>query len=247
MLLANKTAIVTGANRGIGLAILRVFAAHGCHVHAAVRTADEHFCALASELSAEHGVSITPLPLDLSSEESVKAAIRTLATLGRPLDILVNNAAVASGALAQMTSLSDMRRLFDINFFAPLVFTQGVSRIMARHRRGSIIFLSSVAARRADPGTLAYGCSKAAVERAVSSFAMELGASNIRVNGVAPNVVETDMAEQMDPKAREALINATALRRMGRPEEIANAVMFLASDLSSYLTGQVLKIDGGLP
>ncbi|MGQ0709291.1 MAG: SDR family NAD(P)-dependent oxidoreductase [Rhodoferax sp.] len=245
MLLANKTAVVTGANRGIGLAIVRLFAQQGCHVHAAVRTVDDAFAGLAAQWSQEYGVKVTPLALDLSSEDSVKAAVRSLAAAG-PLDVLVNNAGVASGALAQMTPMADMRRLFEVNFFAPIALTQGVSRIMARRRSGSVVFLSSVAAQRADPGTLAYGCSKAAVERAVKSLATELGAANIRVNGIAPNVTRTDMAEQMDPAAREALLAATALRRMGEPDEIAKVALFLASDLSSYVTGQILHADGGM-
>lgn len=245
MLLANKTAVVTGANRGIGLAILKKFAEQGCQVHAAVRQVDDVFGDLCAQLSAEHGVAITPLPLDLASEDSVKAAVRALAGAG-PLDILVNNAGIATGALAQMTPMADLRRVLEVNFFSPLLLTQGVTRLMARRRRGSVIFLSSVAAQRPDPGTLAYGCSKAAIERAVKSFAAELGTANIRVNAIAPNVTQTDMAEQMDPAARERLLAATAMQRAGEPEEIANVALFLASDLSTYMTGQILHADGGV-
>lgn len=245
MLLANKTAVVTGANRGIGLAILQRFVAQGCHVYAAVRQVDEVFGERCAQLSAEHGVVITPLPLDLASEDSIKAAVRTLAGAG-PLDILVNNAGVATGALAQMTLMTDLRRMLEVNFFSPILFTQGVTRLMARRQRGSVIFLSSVAAQRPDLGTLAYGCSKAAIERAVKSFAVELGTANIRVNAIAPNVIQTDMAGQMDPAARERQLAATAMQRAGEPEEIANVALFLASDLSTYLTGQILHVDGGI-
>jgi 3-oxoacyl-[acyl-carrier protein] reductase len=245
MLLQNKTAVVTGCNRGIGKEVLKVFAENGADVFACVRRESTEFSALIAQLATETGRTITPVYFDLSDEEQVKAAVRTIIASKKRIDVLVNNAGVASGALFQMTSLSDMKDVFDINFFSPLLLTQGISRYMMRARSGAIVNIGSTAGLIGDAGTTSYGASKAALMFATRTMATELGAANIRVNAIAPSVTRTDMYDQMEEKARDQLISACALKRPAEVREVANAALFLASDLASYITGQVLRVDGG--
>ena len=162
------------------------------------------------------------------------------------VDVLVNNAGVASGGLFQMTTAAELRRVFEVNYFAQIALTQTVSRIMARRKAGSIINIASSAADIADPGTLAYGSSKAAFARASQSMASELGAVGIRVNSIAPGLTRTGMYDQMDPSAREKLVARSALKRPAEPTDIANVAVFLASDLSAFVTGQSIRVDGGM-
>ena len=246
MLLKDKTAVITGSNRGIGRAILEMFAKNGCNILACIRKESAEFQDYLQTLERESGVWIKPVYMDLGDEDSIKAAIKSIMAESVKIDILINNAGVASGGLFQMTSISDMKHLFEINFFAQIQFTQGIARLMMRHKAGSIINLSSTAADIADSGTLAYGSSKAAFSRATQSLATELGAYNIRVNALAPGVTRTDMYDQMSVTARDALINASALKRVGEPDDVAGAALFLASDLSTFITGQILRVDGGM-
>jgi len=190
---------------------------------------------------------IKGVALDLGDEASIKSAIKEIASLtGNKVDVLVNNAGTASGGLFQMMPIAELRRVFEINLIGQILLTQGLSRLMARHRTGSIINIASTASEIADPGTLAYGASKAAFARASQSMATELGASGVRVNTISPGVTKTDMFDQMAPEARERLINSAALKRAAEPQDIANVALFLASDLSSFVTGQTLRVDGGM-
>jgi 3-oxoacyl-[acyl-carrier protein] reductase len=145
-----------------------------------------------------------------------------------------------------MASVADMRKVFEINLFSQLLLTQSLARKMIRQKSGSIINIASTAALFADPGTLAYGSSKAALTRASESMATELGAFNIRVNTISPGVTRTDMFDQMTESARNSLINRSALKRAAEPQEVANAALFLASELSVFITGQTLRVDGGI-
>lgn len=246
MLLENKLAIITGCNRGIGLATVNAFVAQGASIIACVRNESPDFKQHCDQLAATHGVSIDILAFDLTLADATKAAIARIVALRRKIDILVNNAGAASGALFQMTTQRDLRDIFDINFFAQLQFTQSISRLMTRQRSGSIINMASVAGLIGEPGMTAYGSSKAALIQATRTLASELGATGIRVNAIAPSITHTDMYDQMAPAARNRLIEAAALKRAAEPEEIANVALFLASDLSSYITGQVIRVDGGI-
>ena len=163
------------------------------------------------------------------------------------IDVLVNNAGIIFTALFQMTSANKIKEVFDINFFSPMILTQNISRIMARQKSGSIINVSSSTAIEGNEGFTAYAASKAALICSTKVMAKELGAYNIRVNAIAPGLTETDMMRGSTPDNVLAnTLQRTCLKRVGRPEEIANAVLFLSCDLSSYMTGQVLRIDGGM-
>ncbi len=246
MLLQGQTAVISGCNRGIGKAILAVFAQHGADVFACVRQESEEFTRSIHEVATNTGVSITPVYFDFADAEQVKAGARTITGSKKKVDILVNNAGIASGSLLQMTSMQEMKRLFEVNFFSQVLFTQMISRCMVRHKSGSIINIASTAGLLGDTGTIGYGSSKAALIFATKTMATELGEANIRVNAIAPSVTKTEMYNQMDEAARNKLIESSILKRAAEPSEIANVALFLASSLSSYITGQVLRVDGGL-
>jgi 3-oxoacyl-[acyl-carrier protein] reductase len=239
-------AVVTGANRGIGLSIARTFLQNGAKVIACVRSVESQKEDLLTQLNPDEVNQLQLVHLDLSDERVIKLAIKEIMTTNPKIDILVNNAGIASGGLFQMTTMQELHRLFNVNFFGQILLTQGIARLMQRHKAGSIINISSTAASIADPGTLGYGSSKAAFARASQSMAAELGASGIRVNAIAPGVTTTDMFDQMTPAAREKLINSSSLKRPAVPEDIANMALFLASNLSTFVTGQILKVDGGI-
>lgn len=246
MLLKNKTAIITGCNRGIGKAIMEAFAANGVNIFACVRKESPEFSALVAELTNKAGVAITPVYFDLADSEQVKTGIRAVTAAKQRIDVLVNNAGVGAGSFFQMTSLPDLKNVFEINFFSQILITQGISRYMSRFKAGSIINVASTAGLIGEAGMISYGSSKAALIFATKTMATELGATNIRVNAIAPSITKTDMFDQMEEKARNRLIESSALKRPATAEEIAGVALFLASDLSSYVIGQVLRVDGGL-
>jgi 3-oxoacyl-[acyl-carrier protein] reductase len=245
-LLHKKVVVVTGANRGIGKCITETFAENGASIIACMRVISSESKEWMKSLENEFNISINPVLVDLSDETSVKGLIKEIISISPRIDVLVNNAGIASGALFQMTPIAELRKIFEINFFSQITLTQGVAKLMARNKSGSIINITSTAAFIADPGTLAYGSSKAAFARATKSMATELGSSNIRVNAIAPSVTKTDMFDQMSHEAREKLINSSALKRAAEPKDIANVALFLASELSSFVTGQIIRADGGI-
>ena len=245
-LLQEKVVVVTGANRGIGKCITETFAENGASIIACMRVISSESKEWMKSLENEFNISINPVLVDLSDETSVKGLIKEIISISPRIDVLVNNAGIASGALFQMTPIAELRKIFEINFFSQITLTQGVAKLMARNKSGSIINITSTAAFIADPGTLAYGSSKSAFARATKSMATELGSSNIRVNAIAPSVTKTDMFDQMSHEAREKLINSSALKRAAEPKDIANVALFLASELSSFVTGQIIRADGGI-
>lgn len=245
-LLTGKTAVVTGANRGIGKAILEIFGQNGSNIIACARTESSEFTDYVRQLEERCKISVLPVYFDLNDINAVKAATQKIVATKLPVNILVNNAGSATGAIFQMTPLEAMEKNMRVNFTSQIVFSQGLSRYMSRFGAGSIINISSISGVLGTAGTLAYGSSKAAMILATKTMATELGSKNIRVNAIAPSLTKTDMFDQMDPGARDKLIESSALKRAAEPEEIANTALFLASDLSSYITGQVIRVDGGL-
>jgi len=242
--LQGKTALITGSSRGIGLEIVRLFSKLGANVIAGVRSPDENISATFSEISTEYGNQITMEIVDLSNAELANECARRV-SMQSNIDVLVNNAGIASGSLFQLTRLSEFREVFEVNFFSTAVFSQTVSRKMARTGGGSIVNIGSTAGLNGDSGTSAYGASKAALMYLTRVMSAELGPLNIRVNAVAPTVTSTEMYSQMSENSRDAIINNGALKRPALPREVADAVAFLASDASSMITGQILRIDGG--
>lgn len=246
MLLSGKTAVLTGCNRGIGRAILEVFAKNGANIWACVRKPDNKFTDEINVLAEVTGVTVSPVYFDLTDVEQIKAGIKTIVSAKRSVDILVNNAGIIYAALFQLTSIDKMKEIFDVNFFSQIMFTQNISRIMMRQKKGSIINISSCTAVDGDKGFAAYSTSKAAVICATKVMAKELASYGIRVNAIAPGLTKTDMISSVPENDLINTLQRTCMKRTGVPEEIANVALFLASDLSSYMTRQVLRVDGGM-
>ena len=247
MLLKDKTVVLTGCNRGIGKAILGVFAKNGASIWACVRQLDDDFINFTKGVEDDHEVHITPVPFDLADEGQVKEGINTIRSAKQPVDILVNNAGVIFTALFQMTSVAKMKEVFEINYFSQILLTQSITKIMARQKAGSIINISSSAAIEGNEGRVAYASSKAALIASTKVMAKEFAMYNIRVNAIAPGLTQTEMMQGSTSKdALDSTLKRICMRRVGRPDEIANTALFLSSDLSSYITGQVLRVDGGM-
>ena len=247
MLLRNKNAVITGANRGIGRAILETFAKNGANIFACARTKNIDFEKKCEELERQNQVSIIPIYFDLIDSGKMKEAVKEIMGFKRPIDILVNNAGITYNALFQMTTADNLQHIYDVNYFAVFYFTQYILKLMLRNKKGSIVNISSSAALDSNSGRSAYGSSKASIICTTKAIAQEVGAADIRANCIAPGITDTDMVEEsMTKEVIEQTIKSTNLKRIGKPQDIANAALFLASDLSSYVTGQVIRVDGGL-
>lgn len=246
MLLAGKTAVVTGCLQGIGKATLVAFARQGANLFACVQQEDETFLAFIRDLSEEHGVSITPVSFDLLDDASIKQAAMIIQKAKQPIDILVNVAGITLDALFPMVTLAQMQKTFTINFFSQMVFTQYMTRLMLRNKRGSIINIASISGLDGNVGQLSYSASKAAMVAATKTLSAELAPQGIRVNAVAPGVIQTAMTENLPESVIAEKMAAAAISRPGLAEEVANTLCWLASDAASYVTGQVIRVDGGI-
>ena len=247
MLLKNKTAVITGCSRGIGIEILKTFSKNGADIFACVRNIDDKFILLIDEIKKQYKNKIIPLEIDLSDQEKVKNCAKRILESNEPVDILVNNAGTITTSLFQMTSSNKLRELFEINFFSQSTFTQYLVKSMIKNKKGNIINISSSSAIDGDQGRSAYAASKAALITQSKVLSRELGKHNIRVNIVAPGLTETEMMTQNHSKDLiDETIKKISLNRTGKPAEIANVVLFLSCNLSSYITGQVLRVDGGM-
>ena len=243
--LEGRTALVTGATGEIGREICEHLAGLGCNLVLHSRGTGSTSEDLSESLKRDHSVEVSQTIFDLLDGNNVAAEMKDLLRRLPRLDVLVNNAAVAHGGLFQMTPLPEIRRVFEINFFSHIEVTQRVVRHMTRNRSGSIINLASIAGLDLHAGNIAYGTSKAAMIALTRTLAAEVGRYGVRVNAVAPGLVDSPMAEQMEPRARAAMVAASAMARLASPSEIASVVAFLASDGSKFINGEVIRVDGG--
>ena len=247
MLLKSKTAVVTGCNKGIGKKILEVFSANGATVFACVRNIDEEFKSFLNELKQKFNNQIIPIQFDLNDETKIKEAANSILTSNKSIDILVNNAATIHTSIFQMTSVKKLKELFEVNFFSQTIFTQYILKSMIKNKMGSIVYISSSSALDGNEGRSAYSSAKAAIIAQAKVLSRELGVHNIRVNSIAPGLTNTDMMkENHQEKIVSEMVSRISLRRIANPEEIANVVLLLSSDLTSYITGQVIRVDGGM-
>ena len=247
MLIQNKTAVITGCNRGIGKKILEVFSANGATIFACVRNVSEEFKTFTNEMEKKFNNKIIPIQFDLNDEDQVKKAANNILSSNSPIDILVNNAATIYTALFQMTSIKKLKETFETDFFSQTLFTQYILKSMIKKKSGSILYISSSSALDGNEGRSAYSSAKAAIIAQAKALSREVGMYNIRVNAIAPGLTDTDMMKENTPKEIITEVTSrTSLRRIANPQEIANAALFLSSDLSSYITGQVIRVDGGM-
>ncbi len=244
-LLSGKTVLITGAGRGIGRAVAERFAAEGATLFLAVRNLEQGMV-LASELRAKQGIACHALCCDVSDADSVKTLFRELFTHSKTLDVLVNNAGVLDDALIGMVTPVQVERTFASNSFSVLYCSQYAARMMQRAGGGSIINLASIIGRVGNAGQAVYGGSKAAVIGITQSLAKELAAQQIRVNAIAPGFIDTDMAHSLPDDKFQQRLQSIAMGRIGSADEVAKVALFLASELSSYVTGQVIGVDGGM-
>jgi len=244
--LNGKNAIITGCARGIGKAMLENFAKQGANVWANARSLTPEFETRCLELARKYGVQIMPLCFDVTVKDEMKNAVKIVMKSDLKVNVLVNNAGVTYNALHQLTAEAALRAQMEVNFFAPFLFTQNIVKLMIRHGSGSVINVASSAALDGNSGRAAYGASTAALLCATRALSREVGAQGVRANVIAPGITETDMIGSMTDAVIAETVTGTDMRRIGLPTDIADVAVFLASDLSTYITGQVLRVDGGM-
>lgn len=245
MRLADKVAIVTGAGRGIGKAIARKLVEEGAKV--VICDIDEELAqATAQEINESFPQSAVALKVDVANGESVNQMVeRTLEMFGK-IDILVNNAGITRDALLLRMSEEDWDRVLNVNLKSVFLCTKAVAKHMMRQRYGRIVNISSVIALRGNVGQTNYGASKAGIIGFTKSAARELAGRNITVNAVAPGFISTEMTAKLPQEARDKMLAQIPMERAGEPEDVANVVAFLCSDEASYITGEVIRVDGGM-
>ncbi|PZD78190.1 3-oxoacyl-[acyl-carrier-protein] reductase [Mesonia sp. K7] len=244
-LLEGKNAIITGASRGIGKGIATVFAEHGANVAFTYSSSEEAARALEKELESL-GVKAKGYKSNAASFEEAQALIDQVNNDFESIDILVNNAGITKDNLLMRMTEEDFDKVIEVNLKSIFNMTKAVQRTMLKQKKGSIINMSSVVGVKGNAGQANYAASKAGMIGFSKSMALELGSRNIRTNVIAPGFIETEMTAKLDKKTVEGWRDAIPLKRGGSPEDIANACVFLGSDLSSYVTGQVLNVDGGM-
>lgn len=244
-ILEGKTAIITGGSRGIGRGIVKVFVEHGANVaftYNSSATASEE---LVEELSGK-GVTVKAYKSNAAIFDEAQKLVEDVLKDFPSIDILINNAGITKDNLLMRMSEEDFDRVIDVNLKSVFNMTKAVQRTMLKQRKGSIINMASVVGVKGNAGQSNYAASKAGIIGFSKSMALELGSRNIRTNVIAPGFIETEMTGQLDEKTVEGWRNLIPLKRGGSPEDVANVCVFLASDLSDYVTGQVLNVDGGM-
>ena len=244
-LLENKVALITGGSRGIGKGIVEVFAAQGAHVAFTYNSSAEAANAMADELS-QNGVIVKAYQSDAAQFDQAESLVtQVLADFGS-IDILINNAGITKDNLLMRISEEDFDRVIEVNLKSVFNMTKAVQRTMLKQRHGSIINMSSIVGVQGNAGQTNYAASKAGIIGFSKSVALELGSRNIRCNVIAPGFIETEMTQKLDEVTVQSWRDGIPLKRGGTPQDIANTCLYLASELSSYVTGQVIHVDGGM-
>ncbi|MEK9583602.1 MAG: 3-oxoacyl-[acyl-carrier-protein] reductase [Flavobacteriaceae bacterium] len=245
MLLNKKTVLITGASRGIGSGIARVFAQNGANVAFTYSSSEAPALALQEELS-KLGVTVKAYKSDASSFEACEKLASIVMSDFDSLDALINNAGITKDNLLMRMSEEDFDKVIEVNLKSVFNMTKAFQRVFLKQRNGSIINISSIVGVKGNAGQANYAASKAGMIGFTKSIALELGSRNIRANVIAPGFIETEMTDKLDEAVVEQWRAGIPLKRGGTPEDVANACLFFASDLSSYITGQVLLVDGGM-
>ena len=244
-LLENKTAIITGATRGIGRGIAVEFAKQGANVAFTYSSSVDAANALETELNAL-GIKAKGYQSNAAEFDTAQELAKEILKEFGSIDVLVNNAGITKDNLLMRISEDDFDKVIEVNLKSVFNMTKAVIRPMMKQRAGSIINMSSVVGLKGNAGQSNYAASKAGILGFSKSVALELGSRNIRSNVIAPGFIETEMTGKLDEATVQSWRDAIPLKRGGSPEDIANACVFLASDMSSYITGQTLSVDGGM-
>ena len=242
--LGNKVSIVTGASKGIGKAIAKIFAQAGTHVVCVSRTKDD-LNILKKEILNDGG-SVSIYSCDVSNFDEVEGLIRNTVEEFSKIDIIVNNAGITRDGLIMRMNEENWDDVINTNLKSCFNLTKAVSKIFLSQKHGSIINITSVVGIKGNAGQSNYAASKAGIIGFTKSIALELGGRNIRCNGVAPGFISTEMTEKINESELKEWTKSIPLKREGLPEDVANVCTFLASDQSSYITGQIIKVDGGM-
>jgi 3-oxoacyl-[acyl-carrier protein] reductase len=244
-LLEKKTVLITGASRGIGKGIATVFAEHGANVVFTYSSSVDAANALETELQAL-GVQAKGYQSNAADFEQAQVLIEKVLADFSTIDVLINNAGITKDNLLMRISEEDFDKVIEVNLKSVFNLTKAVQRTMLKQRQGSIINMSSVVGVKGNAGQSNYAASKAGIIGFSKSVALELGSRNIRCNVIAPGFIETEMTAQLSEDVVAGWRAGIPLKRGGTPNDVANACVFLASDLSSYITGQVINVDGGM-
>jgi len=241
-----KNAIITGANRGLGFAMVKKFAENGFNVWACARKPSDEFETKISGLANEYGVWIKPVYFDLTDEAAIKSGIMEIYKEKKHVHTLINNAGIHYEKLFQMSTMKEIRELYEVNVFALMYTVQLVLKMMTKQKFGNIINISSIAGLTPYSGNVSYGGTKAAVGLFTGALAIEVAPfGNIRVNAIAPSRAETEIISHVSEASLKKGIDNCLLGRLAKPSEIADIAYFLSSEESSYINGQVIRVDGG--
>ena len=247
MLLKNKLSVITGANGGIGKEIIESFAKNGSNIIACLRKKNKEFTQFSENLKKKNNVNIEEFYFDLNNSDETINALNEIGSVNKNIDILVCNAGDISTKIFLMTEIELIRKIFEVNFFSQTIILQKVLKNMMRQKKGSIINISSSSEIFANEGRSIYAASKASFSTLLRSVSKEMGKSKIRINTIAPGLINTNMLHKNTaPEIINTNINRLTLKRVGEPEEVANVALFLASDLSSYITGETINVNGGM-
>jgi 3-oxoacyl-[acyl-carrier protein] reductase len=245
MLLKGKTAIVTGGSRGIGKEIVMLFLAHGATVYFIDLMESEHLGEMESA-AREAGVKVFFKQADVANEEQITAVIKEILKENEHIDILVNNAGITRDGLVFRMPLENWEKVLQVNLTSAFLASKHIAMAMMRQRSGSIINMASIVGVGGNVGQTNYSASKGGLIAFTKSLAKEVASRGVRVNAVAPGYIITEMTEKLSPEAKQAMLGVVPMGRGGTPEEVAKAVLFLASDLASYITARVIQVDGGM-
>ena len=241
-----KVVMITGADGGIGREITKKFAAEGATLILTSIAESEAFTNFVNEIKEIYGVDVHPFYFDLSDEEAIKAGVKEIKALKLKLTVLINNAGMPHLAILPFTKMADVRKVFQVNYFAQMQITQSMIGSMMKDGEGVILNAASIAGIEGDVGNSVYGATKASMILFTKVLSKELASSKIRVNAVAPGLTSTPFADAMGDKAKVSMEEISSMGRLATPQEIANTYYFLASKDASFINGQIIRVDGGV-
>jgi len=244
MLLQDKTAIITGCNRGIGYATVEEFAREGANIWAHAREETTAFVEDMQSIEKKYGIKVTPIYFDVRDNDLAKQVLVKIYKDAGKIDVLVNNAGIMQDSLIGMISSQMMTDLFEINVFSVINLTQIAARIMNRQKNGCIINIASIIGTNGNAGQSVYSATKGAVIAFTKSAAKELAPQGIRVNAISPGIINTELIKEVPANHMKRNLENIRLGRIGEPRDIAKTAVFLASDMSSYISGQIIGVDG---